>query len=89
MYVVADSAHWCSWAAMASAGNVNAVVTLLTMLHQRLQIPLAAVVAQPAAEAYDSEVVHCQPVRDQEHSQASACNNAMCRFRLSETITNN
>lgn len=78
---------------MASAGNVNAVVTLPMTLHQRQQIPLAAaaaaVVVHPAAEAYDSEVVHCQPVRDQEDSQASACNNAMCRFRLSKTITNN
>lgn len=75
---------------MASAGNVNAVVTLPMTLHQRQQIPLAAaVVVHPAAEAYDSEVVHCQPARDQEDSQASACNNAMCRFRLSKTITSN
>lgn len=69
--------------------NVNAAVTLQT----KLLLPLAAVVVvgehpPRAPEAYDSEVVHCQLAPDQVDTQASACNNAMCHFRLSRTGTN-
>lgn len=69
-------------------GNVNAAVTMLT----KLLLPLVVVVAGEhpprAPEAYDSEVVHCQLAPDQVDTQASACNNAMCHFRLSKMGTN-
>jgi len=86
-----DSARLCSWAAMASAGNVNAAVALMQLLRRfrkmwAVVVVAAALLEAAAAVAYDSGVVHYPPALVRADIQAWAYKNAMCHWRLSVNL---